>query len=172
MRTALSFVLLLLLLSAGSAHAADVVGLGVGASSANVAIVRIEGQPVNVTLTGVPDASEAARSFLQCLIAGRVVHVDVAHGRVTMLDGNSANDHVLEYLQTKTTVDPCALGKASYVRGATAAPATTTATAPAAGGPPAEIEPRVTSEALPQPAPAAKPAAKKRAAKKPAAKKH
>jgi len=151
------------LLFASSVHAADVVGLGVGASKANEAIVRIDGKATTVRLDGVPDASDAAREFLQCLLAGRVVHVDVAHGRVTMLDGNSANDHVLEYLQTKTKVDPCQLGKAAYVRGT--AP---TAVAPTPGAAPAEIEPIVTSEQLPQPKPAKPPAAKK----KPKAKKH
>lgn len=109
------------LLFATTAHAADVVALGIGATKANEVTVRIHGKATQVRLEGVPDASDAARQFLQCLIAGRVVHVDVAKGRVTMLDGNSANDHVLEYLQTKTKIDPCQLGKAAYVR-ATPAP--------------------------------------------------
>jgi len=148
---------------ATSAHAADVVALGIGASKANEAIVRIAGKATTVRLDGVPDASDAAREFLQCLLAGRVVHVDVARGRVTMLDGNSANDHVLEYLQTKTKVDPCQLGKAAYVRGGTPAPA---AAAPTPGAAPAEIEPMVTSEQLPKPKPA-KPSSKPRAKSKP-----
>ena len=144
---------LAVMLLATVANGADVVALGVSAPKANEVIVRIDGQPTNVRLDGVPDASDAAREFLQCLVAGRVVRVDVAHGRVTMLDGNTANDHVLEYLQTKTKIDPCALGKAAYVKGgAPARPAE-------AGAAPAEIEPIVTSEPLPQPA--KKPAPKK-----------
>jgi hypothetical protein len=145
------------MLLAASAQAADVVALGVGASKANEVIVRIGGEATHVRLDGVPDASDAARDFLQCLVAGRVMRVDVARGRVTMLDGNTANDHVLEYLQTKTKIDPCQLGKAAYVKGGT--PAATT---------PAEIEPVVKSEPLPPPVkPAAKPRPKPRAKAKP-----
>jgi hypothetical protein len=152
-------VFLAISLLAATAHGADVVALGVGASKANEVIVRIAGQATNVRLEGVPDASDAARSFLQCLVAGRVVRVDVAHGKVTLLDGNTANDHVLEYLQTKTQIDPCSLGKAAYVHGAATA-TTPVATTPAAS--PADIEPVVTSEQLPQPAKKATPPKKKK----------
>lgn len=99
---------------AASIDAAEVVALGVGASASNVATVKINGKPTSVTLHGVPAGSDAARLFLQCLVANRVVRVDLAKGKVVMLDGNSANDHVNEYLQTKTEVEPCALGKAAY----------------------------------------------------------
>src|SRR6185436_8181876 len=57
----------------------------------------------------------AGQAFLQCLVAKRILRVDRAAGRVTMLDGTSVADHVAEFLQTKTASDPCALGKASYV---------------------------------------------------------
>lgn len=91
------------------------VALGVGAASSSEVIVKIAGKNVNVKLAGVNNGTYAGQAFLQCLVANRVVRVDRAAGRVTMLDGSSVADHLAEFLQTKTASDPCALGKASYV---------------------------------------------------------
>jgi hypothetical protein len=92
-----------------------VIGLGVGAASSTEVIVKIDGKNTTVKLAGVNNGTYAAQAFLQCLVANRIVRVDRAAGRVTMLDGSSVADHVAEFLQTKTTSDPCALGKAAYV---------------------------------------------------------
>ena len=91
------------------------IALGVGASSASEVIVKIEGKTTTVKLAGVNNGTYAGQAFLQCLVAKRILRVDRAAGRVTMLDGTSVADHVAEFLQTKTASDPCALGKASYV---------------------------------------------------------
>jgi hypothetical protein len=91
------------------------IALGVGAASSSEVIVKIAGKNVNVKLAGVNNGTYAGQAFLQCLVAQRIVRVDRTAGRVTMLDGSSVADHVAEFLQTKTTTDPCALGKAAYV---------------------------------------------------------
>ena len=91
------------------------IALGVGASSSSEVVVKIDGKTATVKLAGVNNGTYAGQAFLQCLVANRIVRVDRAAGRVTMLDGTSVADHVAEFLQTKTTTDPCALGKASYV---------------------------------------------------------
>jgi hypothetical protein len=91
------------------------IALGVGASSSSDVVVKIDGKTTTVKLAGVNNGTYAGQAFLQCLVANRVVRVDRTAGRVTMLDGTSVADHVAEFLQTKTTSDPCALGKASYV---------------------------------------------------------
>lgn len=91
------------------------VALGVGASSASEVVVKIDGKDAHVKLAGVPsEGTYPAQEFLQCLVAERVVRVDRAAGRVTMLDGTSVADHLNEFLQTRTQTDPCALGKAAY----------------------------------------------------------
>ena len=91
------------------------IALGVGASSSSEVVVKIDGKTATVKLAGVNSGTYAGQAFLQCLVANRIVRVDRAAGRVMMLDGTSVADHVAEFLQTKTTTDPCALGKASYV---------------------------------------------------------
>jgi hypothetical protein len=91
------------------------IALGVGASSSTEVVVKINGKNTTVKLAGVNNGTYAGQAFLQCLVANRIVRVDRAAGRVTMLDGSSVADHVAEFLQTKTTTDPCALGKAAYV---------------------------------------------------------
>jgi len=117
------------------------IALGVGASSASEVVVKIDGKDAHVKLAGVsPEGTYAAQAFLQCLLAERVVRVDRAAGRVTMLDGTSVADHLAEFLQTRTQSDPCALGKAAYVpttprvaaaaAAAPAAPAARAATTP------------------------------------------
>ena len=91
------------------------IALGIGAASSNEVVVKIAGKNVSVKLAGVNNGTYAGQAFLQCLVASRVVRVDRAAGRVTMLDGTSVADHVAEFQQTRTTSDPCALGKAAYV---------------------------------------------------------
>ncbi len=91
------------------------IALGVGASSSSEVVVKIDGKNVTVKLAGANNGTYAGQAFLQCLVANRVVRVDRAAGRVTMLDGTSVADHVAEFLQTRTASDPCVLGKASYV---------------------------------------------------------
>ena len=91
------------------------VALGVGASSSNEVVVKIDGKNATVKLAGVNNGTYAGQAFLQCLVANRVLRVDRAAGRVTMLDGTSVADHVAEFLQTRTQTDPCTLGKAAYV---------------------------------------------------------
>lgn len=114
MRRLLVAVLVLPLIAAAPR---GTIALGVGASSASDVVVKIDGKNVTVKLAGVNNGTYASQAFLQCLVAGRVVRVDRAAGRVTMLDGTSVADHVAEFQQTKTATDPCALGKASYVPG-------------------------------------------------------
>jgi hypothetical protein len=91
------------------------VALGVGAASSSEVIVKIAGKNVNVKLAGINNGTYAGQAFLQCLVASRVVRVDRAAGRVTLLDGTSVADHLAEFLQTRTASDPCMLGKAAYV---------------------------------------------------------
>ncbi len=91
------------------------IALGVGASSSSEIVVKIDGKNTNVKLAGVSNGTYAGQAFLQCLVANRVLRVDRAAGRATMLDGTSVADHLAEFLQTRTTSDPCALGKAAYV---------------------------------------------------------
>jgi hypothetical protein len=129
MRTA---IIALALLLATSPHA-ETVALGVGAASPSEVIVKINGKDTHVHLAGVTGGGDAARLFLQCLVAGRVVRVQGQ--RVTLLDGNSVANHVNEFLQSKTAADPCDLGKAAYTPAAphaTAGPATTTTPPPSA----------------------------------------
>lgn len=94
---------------------ATVIGLGVHAPASNEVIVSVNGQETHVHLAGVPGDSEPGRDFLRCLINKRVVRVDAKRGKVWMLDGTLANDHVVEFLGTRTAADPCAIGRAAYV---------------------------------------------------------
>jgi len=113
MRRLLFAVLALPLIAAAAPK--GTIALGVGASSSTEVVVKIDGKNTTVKLAGVNNGTYAGQAFLQCLVANRIVRVDRAAGRVTMLDGSSVADHVAEFLQTKTTSDPCALGKAAYV---------------------------------------------------------
>ena len=106
------------------------VALGVGAVDSNKILVRIDGKETAITLAGVSGGSERGLAFAQCLVANRVVRVSGPHSaaKVTMLDDSSVAGHVAEFLQTQTSSDPCALGKAAYqarvlARAATPAPA-------------------------------------------------
>jgi hypothetical protein len=147
------------------------IALGVGASSSSEVVVKIDGKNTTVKLAGVNNGTYAGQAFLQCLVANRVVRVNRAAGRVTLLDGTSVADHVAEFLQTRTTSDPCALGKASYVSSTpplasavvVAPPGSANAAAPAKreghvsfGSSNAKLTPEalsIPSSAQPQPAP-------------------
>ena len=98
-------------------HAATI-ALGVGATSPNEVIVKIDGHDSHLRISGVkPSGDPAAATFLRCLVAGRVLRVQPSSGgtaRITMLDGSAVADLVNEYFDTTTKIDPCALGKASY----------------------------------------------------------
>ena len=90
---------------------AVLLGLGVGAKDANHIVVKVDGTDRVVDLktnaTGDP-----AQKFLQCLVAGRVLKITKDH--VKLLDGNDVADHVREFMNSKTSADPCTLGKAVY----------------------------------------------------------
>jgi hypothetical protein len=91
------------------------VALGIGAASSSEVVVKIAGKNVTVKLAGISNGTYAGQAFLQCLVASRIVRVDRAAGRVTLLDGTSVADHLAEFLQSRTSTDPCTLGKAAYV---------------------------------------------------------
>ena len=91
-----------------------VVGLGIGAASSTEVIVKINGRNETVKLAGIKNGTYAGQAFLQCLVERRIVRVDRAANRVTMLDGSSVADHLAEFMLSKTTTDPCAIGKAAY----------------------------------------------------------
>jgi hypothetical protein len=90
--------------------------MGVGALDSNSIVVRIDGQESAFTLTGVAAGSQQATAFLKCLVAGRVLHVKGSASAATamLLDDTSVADHVNEFLQSRTAMDPCELGKAAY----------------------------------------------------------
>jgi hypothetical protein len=110
---------LVLLATALSARPAGQIAMGVGALDSNALVVRVEGAQTSVTLAGVSGGSAPAAAFLKCLVAGRVVRIKGPRTAATvmMLDDTSVADHVNEFLQSRTAMDPCALGKAAY-RGA------------------------------------------------------
>ena len=85
------------------------IALGVGASSSSEVVVKIDGKTATVKLAGVNNGTYAGQAFLQCLVAGRVVHVKGSRGAatVTLLDDTSVAAHVAEFLQTNTSSDPC-----------------------------------------------------------------
>lgn len=99
-----------------AAIALSVIALGVGANDSNSIVVRIDGKETRVILAGVAAGSERGAAFAQCLVAGRVLRIKGPHSAatVTLLDDSSVASHVAELLQTSTTSDPCALGKAAY----------------------------------------------------------
>lgn len=90
--------------------------MGVGAADSNTIIVRIDGKEMRVALAGANAASERGTAFAQCLVAGRVLRISGPHSaaKVTLLDDTSVSAHIAEFLQTQTSSDPCALGKAAY----------------------------------------------------------
>src|SRR5260370_18959020 len=92
------------------------VSLGVGALDSNTVVVRIDGKEQAVTLAGTKPGSAPATAFLKCLVAGRVMRIKGPHSAATalLLDDTSIADHVNEFLQSKTSMDPCELGKAAY----------------------------------------------------------
>jgi hypothetical protein len=90
---------------------ATVLALGVGATDASHIVVKIDGKDRIVDLkTGA--SGDGAHKFLQCLVAGRVLKLSA--GKARLLDGNDVADHVREFVASKTSADPCALGKAVY----------------------------------------------------------
>jgi|SRR6185369_52532 len=90
---------------------AVLLGLGVGAKDANHIVVKVDGKDRVVDLKANA-SGEAAEKFLQCLVAGRVLKLTKDH--VRLLDDNDVADHLREFMQSKTSADPCALGKAVY----------------------------------------------------------
>lgn len=116
MRKTMTVVLAVALLGAAKHVPHGTIGLGVGAKSASEIVVKIDGHDVEMKLAGLPpNGTYQTQAFLDCLVAKRVLRVDRAAGRATMLDGTSVADHVAEFLLSKTPMDPCALGKAAYV---------------------------------------------------------
>jgi hypothetical protein len=112
----LLFFVLATPLTAASPAPAGRVAMGVGAIDSNAIVVRVEGKETAVTLANVKAGSPTATAFLKCLVGGRVVRVKGPNSAatVTLLDDTSVADHVNEFLQSKTSMDPCALGKAAY----------------------------------------------------------
>ena len=92
------------------------VGMGVGALDSNAIVVRIDGRESAFTLAGLQSGSQPATAFLKCLVAGRVIRVKGPSSAATamLLDDTSVAAHVSEFLQSKTAMDPCELGKAAY----------------------------------------------------------
>jgi hypothetical protein len=92
------------------------ISLGVGALDSNAIVVRIDGKEQAVTLANTKPGSAHATAFLKCLVAGRVVRIKGPHSAATalLLDDTSIADHVNEFLQSRTAMDPCELGKAAY----------------------------------------------------------
>jgi hypothetical protein len=113
-----SFAIAMLSLSLVASSNAATVALGIGATSPNEVVVKIEGRNTQLRLEGVkPSGDPAAATFLRCLVAGRVVRVQMMGSRaakITMLDGTGVSALVNEYLDTTSKIDPCTLGKASY----------------------------------------------------------
>jgi hypothetical protein len=99
-----------------AAIALSVIALGVGANDSNSIVVRIDGKETRITLAGVAGGSERGAAFAQCLVAARVLRIKGPHSAatVTLLDDSSVAGHVVEFLQTNTTSDPCTIGKAAY----------------------------------------------------------
>ncbi len=135
--------------------AAQTYGLGMGAASGDSVVLKIDGRDRTISL-GTGTSTIAAESFLKCLVTDRVIRVERTRSgtKLLMLDKSNVADHLHEFLETKTTTDPCALGKAAYtpVLARLAAPAEAAVAAPPV------------AEAAPQPA---RPAAKKRVARTP-----
>ena len=90
---------------------AVLLGLGVGAKDANHIVVKIDGKDRIIDLKANA-SGDPAQKFLQCLVAGRVLKVSKDH--VKLLDDNDVADHLREFMSSKTSADPCALGKAVY----------------------------------------------------------
>ncbi len=90
---------------------AALIGLGVGAKDPNNIIVKVDGRDRVVDLKAGA-SGDAAQKFLQCLVAGRVLKLTKDH--VLLLDGNDVAEHLREFMQSKTSADPCELGKAAY----------------------------------------------------------
>ena len=90
--------------------------LGVGAVDSNSITVMLDGKPMRITLAGVAAGDARAAEFSQCLVAGRVLRISGPHSaaHVTLLDDTAVAAHIDEFLQTKTTSDPCMLGQAAY----------------------------------------------------------
>ncbi len=116
MRIAAALAATGLSLSLYAAAPAGEVALGLGATDSSLIVVRIDGKETTVKLAGVTAGSERGAAFLKCLVAGRVVRVKGPHtgATVTLLDDTSVAAHVEEFLQTTTSSDPCAIGKAAY----------------------------------------------------------
>ena len=92
------------------------IGLGVGAIDSNSITVLVDGKPTKIVLAGVAAGDARGGEFAQCLVAGRVLRISGPHSaaHVSLLDDTSIAAHIGEFVQTQTTSDPCALGKAAY----------------------------------------------------------
>jgi hypothetical protein len=90
--------------------------LGVGAVDSNSITVMLDGKPTRITLAGVAAGDARAAEFSQCLVAGRVLRISGPHSaaHVTLLDDTAVAAHIGEFVQTRTTSDPCTLGVAAY----------------------------------------------------------
>ena len=96
---------------------ADTVAMGVGAIDSNEIVARVDGAEKAFPLEGVPAGEAKAKQFAQCLVAGRALHIK-PEGKnsftVTLMDGTNVSEQIAEFLQSRTSVDPCELGKAAY----------------------------------------------------------
>jgi hypothetical protein len=117
---------------------ATVIGLGVHAPASNELIVLVDGKETHVTLAGVPAGNDPARDFVRCLINKRVLRVDAKHGKAWLLDGRLVSDYVNEFIGTRTSADPCAIGRAAYTpqvpRAGATEPAAAASSQPAEAG--------------------------------------
>jgi hypothetical protein len=94
---------------------AQTYGLGMGAASGDSVVLKIDGRNTTLHL-GTGASTSAAESFLTCLVTDRVIRVERtgSAAKLLMLDKSNVADHLREFLQEKTSTDPCALGKAAY----------------------------------------------------------
>jgi hypothetical protein len=95
--------------------AAATIALGIGAESSTEIVVKVNGKDTIVKLAGAPQGNQQSKVFLQCLVAHRVLKIN--GGDVRLLDGSKVTDHLAEFAQSKTSADPCTLGKAAYAPG-------------------------------------------------------
>ncbi len=92
---------------------AQTFGLGVGASAPDSVQLRVDGK-VKTYKVASESPTPAAQSFLNCLVAGRVLKIEAGGKKLLMLDNSDVAMLLHEFTQSKTTIDPCDLGKAAY----------------------------------------------------------
>lgn len=124
---------LLLLSLVPLSASAQTFGLGVGASSPDSVDLRVDGK-VKTFHVAAEAPTPATQAFLNCLVAGRVVQIEAGGKKLAMLDKSDVAMLLHEFSQSKTTVDPCTLGKAAYkpAHSTAAVPAAAPSAAPAA----------------------------------------